>query len=254
MKNNLKEKDQFNCEISSFENKYVFESLLTQVVHHAVKNKCFSTDENNSNEKNPGFISYCDSGESKTPILTDHNQLVPIMIDSKSYLPCHFHDSQGQRISSLLKLVQFSIRSDINLSTNVNENMVCESKMEINVTNSTGRVYRDIHLYSVPAGRIFTFAPSYVGVIINLPHVVGGIENKSVFLKVLSVEPKVFDIVNFFSMQESNALMEGILKETKESHRIKRSSTGATGYNLNERRTSENGFDTSSATSIKVKK
>ena len=111
---------------------------------------------------------------------------------------------------------------------------------------------------------------------IDLPHVSGGDPNKPVYLEVLSVSPAVFDLHNFFSKvrpmvqpscpcivsifhpcnpkDESAELIERALDEKKESHRIKRSSTGDSGYTLNDRRTSESGYDTDGATSMRVKK
>ena len=64
---------------------------------------------------------------------------------------------------------------------------------------------------------------------------------------------RVFDVVNFFEEDESKAIVDKALRETSESHRIKRSSTGATGYNVNTQRTSENGFDTHGTTAVAVK-
>lgn len=63
-------------------------------------------------------------------------------------------------------------------------------------------------------------------------------------LEVLSVAPKVFDIHNFFTPVEAKEVVDKVLNEKSESHKMKRSSTGASGYNLNSKRTSENGFDT----------
>jgi hypothetical protein len=111
----------------------------------------------------------------------------------------------------------------------------------------------EIHLYSVPAGRVFMFAPSYVGEIFNLPHVPGAL-NKTIYLEVLALEPRVFDVFNFFSREESSELVERAIAETSESHRMKRSTTGAGAKSVNSRRTSENGFDTNGKVAVKVKK
>jgi hypothetical protein len=111
-----------------------------------------------------------------------------------------------------------------------------------------------LHLYAVPAGRVFMFAPSHIGEIIDLPHVTGGDPDKPVYLEVLSVSPRVFDLVNFFSKDESATIVERALEETSESHRIKRSSTGASGYTVNSGRTSESGFDTNGPTAMTLKK
>ena len=63
------------------------------------------------------------------------------------------------------------------------------------------------------------------------------------FLVVLLLD-RVLDVINFFQEGESRAIVNKALNEKSESHRIKRSSTGASGYNVNNQRTSENGFDT----------
>ena len=94
------------------------------------------------------------------------------------------------------------------------------------------------------------FAPSYVGEIFELPHVHHPANPNPVALHVLSVSPKVFDVVDFFEEDESKAIVDKALKETSETHRIKRSSTGASGYNVNRQRTSENGFDTHGAAAV----
>ena len=106
----------------------------------------------------------------------------------------------------------------------------------------------------MPAGRVFLHTASHVGQIIPLPHVRGGDPDLPVQLEVLSVRPAVFDVHNFFTRAESRDLVDRALAETKESHRMKRSSTGATGYTVNNRRTSENGFDTDGKTSMAVKR
>lgn len=114
----------------------------------------------------------------------------------------------------------------------------------------------EISLFAVQAGRVFLFAASRVGQIIDLPHVKGGDPSKPVYLEVLSVRPAVFDLHNFFTKDESAELVERALKETKESHRIKRSTTGdlASTENVNQRRTSESGFDTNGKTSMTIKR
>jgi hypothetical protein len=113
-----------------------------------------------------------------------------------------------------------------------------------------------VPLYAVQAGRVFLFAASYVGQRIDLPHVTGGNPSLPVYLEVLSVRPAVFDLHNFFSKDESAALVDRALKETKETHKIKRSTTGdkASTESINKRRTSESGFDTNGETSLLIKR
>ena len=97
------------------------------------------------------------------------------------------------------------------------------------------------------------FAPKYVGEIFCLPHVLGA-HGAPIYLKVLSLSPRIFDVANFFSQEESDDLVYRAEHETRELYRIKRSSTGAQGYHVNPERTSENGFDTHGKTSLVVKK
>ena len=110
-----------------------------------------------------------------------------------------------------------------------------------------------VHLYSVPAGRVFMFAPSYVGEIFHLPHVPGA-SDKTIYLEVMSLSPRVFDVFNFFNREESKQLVDRAIAEKSESHRIKRSTTGAGDKSVNSRRTSESGFDTSGKTALKIKR
>jgi hypothetical protein len=73
-------------------------------------------------------------------------------------------------------------------------------------------------------------------------------------MKVISLEPKVFEIMNFFSLKESDEILQRTFEETRDSHRIKRSSTGASGYTIFDKRTSETGFDTDSQTSLTIRR
>ena len=59
----------------------------------------------------------------------------------------------------------------------------------------------ELHLYAVPVGRYFMFAPTYAGEVIDLEHVAGGDAETPVSLRVLSVQPKVLELVNFYSCQ-----------------------------------------------------
>jgi hypothetical protein len=233
-----------------FETKYSFESLLTQVLHRSFQNtaSCNSKEDDQTNDS--GFNGFCDMGESRTPILSDHTRLVRITSQSGNqvveYLPCHFHDEYGVRVSSLSQMAE--------LANRVANTKYPECTIDMNGESDNHCNLKSIQFYAVPAGRVFIHASSYVGQIIQLPHVTGGDPNEPVYMRVISLEPKVFDIINFFSMEESEDLVQRALAETSESHRIKRSSTGATGYNLNERRTSESGYDTSGKTSVAIKK
>lgn len=225
--------------------KYQLEALLTKTFQKMVSS-CPS--EEKDGDKMAGFMGFCDMGPKRTPVLLDHDDLIPVKRDDGSTsLPCRFHNREGRRITDLKQLIELAQLPSTTVSkedcqTDANGQQTCA------VSQSTER-----HLYAVPAGRVFMFAPSYIGEIFHLPHVEGS-ENKTIYLEVMSLVPRVFDVFNFFSREESADLVSKAIAETKDSHRIKRSSTGASGYNLNSRRTSESGFDTHGKTAVKVKK
>jgi len=192
------------------------------------------------------FVKYCDMGPTRTPIQLDHGKLVRIpQIES---LPCHFHTREGLRIGSLEML------ADLARKTAAASSEECANPQEGEegtCSNSDG--LKELHLYAVPAGRVFIFAPKYIGEIFELPHVTFK-EDLPVSLQVISLSPRVFDIYNFFSRDESSRIVDKAIKETSETHRMKRSSTGASGYNINSQRTSENGFDTHGTEAQAVKR
>jgi len=210
-------------------NKYEVESFLTRFFAKTLPNNDCSF----PNDKQEGFLSFCDMGHERTPILLDHNEL--IRVPETDSLPCRFHTREGVRIQSLQQLAELAREAQ-----KCGEEETCQDRTEL-------------HLYAVPAGRVFMFAPHHVGEVFELPHV----ETKSglpVSLEVLSVSPRVFEINNFFSTDESDDLVKRALEETAETHRIKRSTTGTGENTIFSKRTSENGFDTSSPTAMEVKK
>jgi hypothetical protein len=202
-------------------------------------------------------------------------------------LPCHFHTEHGLRVTSLLQLTRLLLSSSSQQSSGTSTSIEsgkaelsddsrntcfvapdgeesCDtgSDSDVPTTNShdtdsggiTEKPPHGLHLYAVPAGRVFMHVAAYIGQTIALDHVKGADPNQPVYLKVLSTSPAVFDLFNFFTKEESAELVERALAETKESHRIKRSTTGTGEHHVNARRTSENGFDTDGATSILIKK
>jgi hypothetical protein len=185
------------------------------------------------------MIKYCDMGQDKTPKQLDHDKLLPV--PEIGSLPCHFHTREGLRITSLAQLAQLAREAKVPAGE-----CTVEERNNGSCTDNDakgGELRREFHLYAVPAGRVFMFAPKYVGEIFELPHVKVP-KDLPVWLEVISLSPRVFDVFNFFDREESAAIVDKALKETSETHRIKRSSTGASGYNVNSQRTSENGFDT----------
>ena len=132
-----------------------------------------------------------------------------------------------------------------------------------NDATSTSNTTLELHLFAVPAGRVFHFAPSHIGEIFTLSHVVlpkppttsataaetdqhhatittSAPKNISVVsLEVLSVVPPIFDIHHFFSIHESEQLITKALTEQSETYRFHRSTTGTSGANVYSKRTSE---------------
>ncbi|KAL3921799.1 MAG: hypothetical protein SGILL_002559 [Bacillariaceae sp.] len=223
--------------------KYQVESLLTKTFQDVLQNSdCHSVEKYGKQSK--GFLGFCDNGKEHTPILLDHYDLVKATSDKgETSLPCRFHSREGLRITSL---DQLTVMAKADPCDGHGNEITCNKTV-----GSDGR--KEIHVYAVPAGRVFMFAPSYVGEVFHLPHVPGALNN-AIYLEVLNLEPRVFDVFNFFSREESKELVDRAIAETKESHRIKRSTTGAQSHSVNNRRTSESGFDTNGKTAVKVKK
>lgn len=209
--------------------KFDVESLLTRLLADHVL-KC----DSGLKGRPEGFLGHCDRGAERTPILLDHDDLV--LVPPLQSLPCRFHTREGVRITSLKQLSK-----------------VLEDAAGACSSNETCSATPGLDLYAVPGGRVFMHAPSHVGEIFDLPHVKGPM-GLPVSLEVISVEPRVFDVHNFFTKEESADLVRRALEEKSESHRIKRSTTGAVGKSTSSQRTSENGFDTNGPTAMGVKK
>jgi len=253
-------------EMSSPRDKYDFDLLLTSAIVNSVigdlDKDCAPSDyfdekgEVSYDPAGTAFLDFCDMGEDRTPELYDHKELLfmkdPI-IQTDSYT-CHFHTRNGVRITSLEQLAELA-RVAMEKSKHVEDTCKVDASGESVCTKSEGSetVVPFLEIYAVQAGRVFMFSPKFVGEIFDLPHVKtpGG---HAVSLEVLSLSPKVFEVKNFFADYEADAIVNKALTEKSESHRMKRSSTGASGYNLNSHRTSENAFDTHSKMAMVVKK
>jgi hypothetical protein len=220
-----------------WKSQYVTDSFLTRLLHEISGPACSIEGQQS------GFYKFCDRGLKRTPILHDHRLLVPYKLteDGPSFLPCHFHNASGYRLSSLSLLREWM------------QAMSCEQ--DDHTTGETCTTHPPLELYAVPAGRHFMFAPKYIGEIIPLPHVTGGNPTQPVYLEVLSVSPRVFDLVNLFSKQESEDLVQRALAETRESYRLQRSTTGSNGgREVNRYRTSETAFDAAGETALNIKR
>jgi hypothetical protein len=257
-----------------------WDSLLTAILttYFIQGDQCSPTHYTSSSPLT--FADFCDAGVEHTPILPDHANLVRYLSGptensketTNSHLPCHFHTREGVRILSLNQLASYArqVKAASAAAASVErEDRSCDATA---VADSTGTPQQEplcqdttiatvnLDLYAVPAGRVFMFAPKFVGEIFELPHVIspttsptGSSKPPLVYLKTMSLSPRVFEVMNFFSQEEANSVVETALTETSESHRMKRSSTGATGYNLNSMRTSENAFVTHSAAAMAIK-
>jgi hypothetical protein len=223
-----------DCEEGDGLDKYQVESFLTRLLAETLaKGSCGSTDDDEAIE---GVLGFCDMGPKRTPILTDHHLLVPVPSGS---LPCRFFTREGVRISSLEHLKELAEKSKTAGEQCPPEEETCVAAAGLNV-------------YAVPAGRVFMFAPKYVGEIFELPHVTGR-EGQPITIEVLSLEPRVFDVFNFFSLEEADELIKKALGETSETHKLGRSTTGIVG-GFYKKRTSENAWDTHGTTALRIKR
>lgn len=215
--------------------KYQVEALVTTALAELLEaGSCGSEDDE---EAAPGILGFCDMGEDRTPVLTDHEMLV--RVQPAESLPCRFFTREGVRISTLTQLQELAEKS----KTAVQQ---CPPDQE------TCAAASGLHLYAVPAGRMFMFAPQFVGETFDLPHATGR-EGQPISIRVLSLEPRVFDIFNFFSPVEAKELIDKALGETSETHKLHRSTTGLNGQFF-KKRTSDNAWDTHGKTALVIKK
>jgi len=248
-------KDGFIKTLGFFSNKYEFETGLTNGLARLLENDrsmCGSDGSSNS------LFSFCDAGTTLTPILLDHRSLLKTNINT---LPCRFFSREGLRIQTLeqLKTIFDKARlapsqSCANPQDGTDATKDCEDPSQSSPSLSPAP---EIHLYAVPAGRVFHFAPAFVGEIFELDHMTLLTDSgKPIFLKVLSLRPKVFDILNVFTKEEADNVVTRALAETSPTHKIKRSTTGSENSDKKvfSKRTSENGFDTSGKVALALKK
>jgi hypothetical protein len=87
------------------------------------------------------------------------------------------------------------------------------------------------------------YAPSLVGERFVLDRMRDSAPSgEPVVLEVLSTNPRVFELHNFYSADEASRLIQEALSETSESHRFHRSTTGAVNAKVFSKRTSENAW------------
>lgn len=213
--------------------KYSLETFLTNAFHSTFDNLqgddtiCASYDD--ADKKNDGFFGFCDMGPDRTPPQPDDDNLIPTVAGT---LPCRFYTREGVRIATLTQLVDLLQNKKLEHLEKCGKEETCAASYTT-----------PMDLYAVPANRVFMFAPAFVGETFELPHVLDAAGNP-LSMKVLSLEPRVFDIFNFFSEDEAQTLIDKALKETSSTHGLHRSTTGATNGAVFSKRTSENAWDT----------
>lgn len=214
--------------------KYVFEAFLTntfhyQLIHQSSEDEagiiCSSYDD--EEKAKDGLYGYCDMGPDRRPPQPDQDLLVPT---AQRSLPCRFYTREGVRISTVQQLVELLQHKKFQHLEACGKEETCAAATPLDI-------------YAVPAARVFMFAPSYVGEIFKLDHVQDAMGNP-LSMEVLSLNPRVFDIFNFFSEDEAQNLIDKALNEKSSTHGLHRSTTGATNGAVFSKRTSENAWDT----------
>ena len=215
--------------------KYQMESLLTTYFRDQLdQGACGSTDNSTAPA---GLRGFCDMGPLRTTIQPDNLFLVE---QPDGSLPCRFFTREGRRIASVQDLIELADKAVQNKGKCEEQDHTCQSAP-------------NLHLYAVPAGRLFMFAPSYVGEKFILDHVDGPDDESKVVLEVISLDPRLFEIYDFFSKEDASALIEKTLAEKSEEYGLHRSRTGATSKTVYNKRTSENAWDTAGEKAREIK-
>lgn len=223
-------------------NKFELEATLTAFFRAQLDTtECGSLD----NATAPvGLTGFCDMGPDRTTIQPDNSRLVRHNGDEETgNLPCRFFTREGKRFSRIEEIVEFAQKA---LETSKN----CDDEDQ---TCASGPA---LHLYAVPAGRMFMFAPSFVGEKFILDHVEGSTDEedpKPIVVETISLNPRLFEIYDFFSKEEARHLIRKVLMEKDEDLGLHRSRTGATSKTIYHKRTSENAWDTKGTVSMRIK-
>ena len=151
--------DQPNCDDFS---KYQLEMFLTHYVATALEKSsspgaCHAKDDDT--RALSGLRGYCDMGPERTVIQYDHSALVRLPLHNT--LPCRWFTREGLRISNVSQLI--SLASADRCGNDAGGDATCDA--------ASSTTSRTIHLYAVPAGRVFMFAPAFVGEEFLLDHV-----------------------------------------------------------------------------------
>ena len=175
-------------------------------------------------------------GPLRTTIQPDHDQLIR---HADGSLPCRFFTREGRRISSVKEMIGLA-------------ELAVQNKPNCEAEDHTCQANPALHLYAVPAGRLFQFASSFVGEKFILNHVPGA-DGGPVVVETINLHPRLFELYNFFSKEDAKDLIAKTKEETREDYAMHRSRTGATSKSVYDKRTSENAWDTNGKTAMKIK-
>ena len=168
--------------------------------------------------------------------------------------------NNGESFEEFSLTIQLS-QQDCSVTGSEFSNVLCQ-RVDLNQTESCtlhddqGNLVHgceDIHdggmkLWWVPKSRLFMWPTFDIGHIAEVRDVPSPVSGEKIVLETISIEPKVFRVYNFFTEEETDEMIHNALSATEDQYRLKRSSTGAKGYNPDTFRTSENAFDTTSVT------
>jgi hypothetical protein len=255
--------------MSKASDKYKFESVLTDQIAGMLTDEtsCGSTElyTGINVEAKKSLYGFCDMGPERTPELLDYDKLVPTKngkpltyksdeITEKGMstsLPCRWYTREGLRISSLDQLEGLAKRISEN---GISSSPSCANPQEGEEATRCAET-TELHLYAVQAGRPFMFAPAFVGEEFHLDHLqLLPNKDRPIIMKVLSVVPRVFDILHVFTPEEAEEVVEKALAETSPTHQMQRSTTGAKAKTTYSRRTSENAWMTHKTVAVTLKK
>ena len=111
---------------------------------------------------------------------------------------------------------------------------------------------KQVHV--VPNNRLFMWPTREVGHEYHIKHILDLPHDKPIIMQTISQRPRVFRLINFITESEAEELIQNALAIEEEGFNLRRSSTGAHGYNIDNHRTSEGAFDTKSTLAIAIKK
>jgi len=239
----LEEMGLCNCDEGGDLDKYQFEAFLTGFFAKILEEgTCGPTTGNidaeeiepEDDEEDPflsdvGLEGWCDMGPDRRVVHEDSDRLV--RLPNSDRLPCRFYTREGLRVDSLTTLATLAKRAMARANTCVGDGASSQGTCSSSDTEKTAPTV--LHLYAVPAGRMFYFAQSYVGEKFVIDHMaaeeMGGAGDSEghIVAEVISVKPRVFELHNFFTLQEAANIIDKAEKETSETYGLHRSTTGS---------------------------